>query len=165
MSHPPFTYTWIEPDRVMAGSIPFEPTHIKILASLGIKRVLTLTRRNPSTYPNMDKVFWDNGILPLQCSIPDNGIPEHEQLASYASIFIKEATDAHLPVYVHCRGGIGRTGIILQRYYMEWEGYTLDQARQKVSVRRNYEGNADASQQGSPQKEWIEAYARSIGKL
>ena len=46
--------------------------------------------------------------------------------------------------------------MILLAYYVLHRGLSLAQAKELVKVRRNYEGNASAIEQGSPQREWID---------
>lgn len=158
MTRIPFTYTWIEQGTILAGSIPQLPDDLNILQGLGIKRIISLTRRNILTYPNM---VLPKGMYFGQYPIPDGGIADDKTMQDAYSL-VGWSYLHNLPTYVHCRGGIGRTGIILQAFYINTVHITLEQARDKVRVRRNYEGNADASMQGSPQREWIEALWQSL---
>lgn len=154
MTRVPFTYTWIEQGKILAGSIPQMPEDLEVLKAQGIQSVLSLTRRNPETYPDMIRLAYDFGHW--QYAIPDNSIADDETMLNAAKS-IDRAMDRKLPIYVHCRGGIGRTGTILLAYYVLHREMTLVQARELVKVRRNYEGNASAIDQGSPQREWIDA--------
>jgi hypothetical protein len=148
----PFTYTWIEQGKILAGSIPQVPDDVAILKSLGIQAIISLTRRDIETYPEMVPVDFIRGNFP----IPDNGIGPDEIMTGAV-----DALDYFLSrqysTYIHCRGGIGRTGVILLAYYVNRRGLSLAQAKEIVKVRRNYQGNASAIDQGSPQREWIDA--------
>jgi len=151
MTRVPFTYTWIEQGKILAGSIPQLPEDLEALRSMGIKGIISLTRRDPFTYPDMR---WSEHAYLSHIPIPDGGIADDEtMLRAAALVNVQEG----YPVYVHCRGGIGRTGTILLAYYVLHRGLSLEQAREIVKVRRNYEGNASAIDQGSPQREWIDA--------
>jgi protein-tyrosine phosphatase len=150
MTRVPFTYTWIENDKILAGSIPQLPEDLAILRSMGVQNILSLTRRNFETYPDMQ---W--GDRHLMASIPDCGVPT-DSIAALAVGYLTGSYQDY-PVYIHCRGGIGRTGLILLAYYVLQRGLTLAEAKELVKVRRNYEGNASAIDQGSPQKEWIDS--------
>lgn len=152
MTRVPFTYTWIEQGRILAGSIPQLPEDIAILRNCGIQDIISLTRRDIRTYPNMDFT----GIRVHHAPIPDGGIVDSEQMLTYAHWLSDTSGADDFVNYIHCRGGIGRTGMILQAYYVVWRGMSLAEAREIVKVRRNYEGNASAIDQGSPQREWIE---------
>lgn len=150
----PFTYTWIESNRILIGSIPQLPEDYAALRANNIVSILTLTRRDPQTYPGMPS--WIPNIAWQHSPIPDGGIADDATMLNAAK-FINTIYRAGQPIYVHCRGGIGRSGTILQAYYILYRGMTPDQARDMLRVRRNYEGNATAADQGSPQREWIDA--------
>lgn len=153
MTRVPFTHTWIEQDKILIGSIPQLPTDLDTLGRLGIKTVCSLTRRDPRSYEGMPNPIY--GLRWYRLAIPDGGITDDERMRD-AAAYIDACYKADLPIYVHCRGGIGRSGTILIAYYVLHRGMTVEQARDMVRVRRNYEGNACAADQGSPQKEWIE---------
>lgn len=156
MTRVPFTYTWIEPGKILIGSIPQLPEDYAALLAMGIRDVLSLTRRDPLTYPGMPE--WPGEIGWYRAPIPDGGITD-EQVMLDAVRFIDQTYTANRSIYIHCRGGIGRSGMILIAYYVLYRGMTVEQARDMVRVRRNYEGNACAADQGSPQREWIDGLA------
>ncbi len=153
MTRVPFTSTWIEPHKVLIGSIPQLPEDYAALRGSDIRAILSLTRRDPQTYPGMSP--W-SGIQWHHAPIPDNGITD-DTVMLCAAQFLDECYQAGLPFYVHCRGGIGRSGTILIAYYVLHRGLTVAEARDMVRIRRNYQGNATAADQGSPQREWIDA--------
>lgn len=157
MKRVPFTYTWIEPGKILAGSIPQLPEDLDTLKAQGIQTILSLTRRFIGEYPDMQKALWDKQIGWIQWPIPDNGIAD-DKIMLYAAQTIDDnlKNPDTCPIYIHCRGGIGRTGMILLAYYVLHRGMSLADAKEIVKVRRNYEGNASAVDQGSPQKEWID---------
>lgn len=157
---PPFTHTWIEPGKVLIGSIPSMPQNIDTLADMGIEVILTLTRRDIRDYPGVSEALDSHKIGLLHYPIPDGGIPA-ELVPHDALWFIHDSQTHRMPIYVHCRGGIGRSGIILQAYYCLKVGKTIEEARDLLRVRRNYEGNATAADQGSPQREWLEQLVAS----
>lgn len=154
MTRLPFTHTWIEADKILIGSIPQLPTDIYELHGLNIKTILSLTRRDPRTYDNMPESI--NDFIWYRQAIPDGGIVDDISMLA-AVRCIEVMYDTNLPIYVHCRGGIGRSGTLLIAYYVLHRNMTVDQARDMVRCRRNYEGNASAADQGSPQREWVDA--------
>lgn len=154
MTVPPFTYTWIEPNRILIGSIPSTPQDIDTLAAMGIQVILTLTRRDIRDYSGVAASLDAHKITRFHYPIPDGGIPA-EAVPHDALWFIEDSQRHNMPVYVHCRGGIGRSGIMLQAWYSLYRGLSIDAARDMLRVRRNYEGNATAADQGSPQREWL----------
>lgn len=152
MNPPYFTYTELEP-RIVIGSIPHTPADFAQLEQHGIDAILTLTRRDPQSYPDMpiwSDIAWHHG------PIPDGSITDDKSMLESVA-FVDAMYKAGKTVYVHCRGGIGRSGTILIAYYVLHRGMTVEQARNMVRPRRNYEGNACAADQGSPQREWIDA--------
>jgi len=153
MTRIPFTTTWIEQGRILAGSIPQLPEDLAVLKAQGIQVILSLTRRDIETYPNMIQAAYEFGHISFP--IPDGGIADDAVMLNAAQV-LHESMQRRLPIYVHCRGGIGRTGMILLAYYVLHRGLSLAQAKELVKVRRNYEGNASAIEQGSPQREWID---------
>lgn len=158
MTVPPFTYTWIEPNRILIGSIPSTPQDIELLHTMGIRYILSLTRRNIQDYPGVRDKLNELEMFPHHFPIPDGGIPDDpDYKTTRHELWLLNESIEHIPaVYVHCRGGIGRSGIILQAYYCLYRGKTIEEARDMLRVRRNYEGNACAADQGSPQREWLE---------
>lgn len=152
MTRVPFTYTWIEQGKILAGSIPQLPEDLEVLNSLGIQGIISLTRRDPFTYPNMYGVLRVDRHNIIQWPVPDGGLDEKMILNAADCLAYERAW----PAYIHCRGGIGRTGTALLAYYVLHRGLSLAEAREIVKVRRNYEGNASAIDQGSPQREWID---------
>src|ERR1043166_524951 len=156
MTRVPFTYTWIEQGKILAGSIPQLPEDLDALKSQGIRSIVSLTRRNLDTIPELNAWLNLNAMSRVQFPIPDGGIANDETMLEAAKAIDDNIHFGESPVYVHCRGGIGRTGMILLAYYVLHRGLSLAQAKEIVKVRRNYEGNASAIDQGSPQKEWID---------
>lgn len=152
MTRVPFTYTWIEPGKILAGSIPQLPEDLAALKSLGVNAILSLTRRDIRTYPGLELRWFNQAQYP----IPDGGIAPDKTMFT-AAAFIAHIVGRSEVVYVHCRGGIGRTGTVLLAYYVLERRLSLAEAREIVKVRRNFEGNASAIDQGSPQHEWIES--------
>jgi len=152
MTRVPFTYTWIEPGKILAGSIPQLPEDLEILKAQGIQGIISLTRRDIWTYPNMVGKWWGDRHHVIQWPIPDGGVDERMIFNAARCLAYEPA----YPAYIHCRGGIGRTGMVLLAYYVLHRSKSLAEAREIVKVRRNYEGNASAIDQGSPQREWID---------
>jgi hypothetical protein len=156
VSSVPFTCTWIETGTILAGSIPQLPQHWQLLKDQGVNSILTLTRRNVCDYSGFMDWLNANNWYQRYEPIPDGGLADDLTMFS-AVAWLASDRRIGLTSYVHCRGGIGRTGTILLAYYVLERGLTLSEAKEIVKVRRNYEGNASAVDQGSPQREWIDA--------
>lgn len=162
----PFNHTWIEQGKILAGSIPWQPEHIDELYGMGIRAILTLTRRDIRQYPGvagrLHVVYGD--IAHLHVGILDGGIPANDKLTAKAIDFIDSAYQSGKPVFIHCAGGIGRTGIILEAYYVLRRGMTLAEAQVLVRQRKNV-ANIPAGGVCSPQLEWSAALESKRGQV
>jgi Swiss Army Knife protein, DSP-PTPase phosphatase domain len=171
---PPFTYTVIESvserPHIVIGSIPTSPADIVTLYSLGVRGILSLTRRDIRDCPAIAEAlkprvtdrfgnqfaFMDVGHYP----IPDGGIADEKTMTDAVDWI--ESYSQRVPVYVHCRGGIGRSGTVLAAYFMRYRHMTLAQALDTLRPRRNYEGNATAADMGGVQRGWLEALEKQV---
>lgn len=157
MARDPFNYHWIEDNRVMAGSMPTYGADIDTLyQSFGIRAILSLTRRSIIDCPDIAYLVQAYPIQNYHAPIADHYTP-NEAILHTSLAFIEQSLSNNQPIYVHCRGGIGRTGTILIAYYVLRCGLTIEEARQRMRVRWNYQRVANAADQGSPQREWIDA--------
>jgi hypothetical protein len=117
----PNTY-WVIPNRVLAGEYPGDidesqaRARLALLRGAGIERFVDLTEegelppyqhllKNPQQYVR-------SAII--DCSVPFNVSQTHEVLGR-----IRAALDQASGLYVHCRAGIGRTGLIVGCYLAE----------------------------------------------
>jgi protein-tyrosine phosphatase len=149
----PFNWNWIEEYEIVAGTIPKTPDDMIQLMDLGVRSVLSLTRRNPATYPDMAVPF---GLVEhLHSPWPDCGLPDEQKMAFALGWMTGTKHADKWPIYVHCRGGVGRTGLMLMAYYVLIEDKSLDEAREILRTRRvcPYTGNTGDSQ-GEPQHTW-----------
>jgi protein-tyrosine phosphatase len=126
------------------------------LASLGIRSILTMTQTPITHYAGIDGALKKHNIDVYQCPTKDHFPPDNKG----ALKAIEYIANAEKPIYIHCRGGIGRSGIITIAYLVLKRGMGLEQAREFVSKRRNYQGNAHASAQGHQQRDWVEGFIK-----
>ncbi|MFM8236678.1 MAG: ADP-ribosylglycohydrolase family protein [Actinomycetota bacterium] len=110
---------WVEPGRLLAGEYPGHPEEtvarrkIDLLADHGIRTIIDLTTVHDGLAPYdpvVASVAAARGIdlVRVPHPIPDLGVVEH---AAYDTILatIEDSGSA----YVHCWGGIGRTGTVV----------------------------------------------------
>lgn len=79
------------------------------------------------------------------------GLPPTEERAEAFLAFV--ADPAHLPVHVHCRGGIGRTGVMVALYRYAVQGWPMDTA---ITESRLFLGGVSALQ-----ADWLRRWASS----
>lgn len=89
----------------------------------------------------------NQGFRSVELPIKDGGIPTDEQ----AEIFLREVRNSSGPVHVHCRGGIGRTGVLVALYRYEVDGWPMEKA---IEESRLFRGGVN-----TPQKSWLLAWA------
>jgi tyrosine-protein phosphatase SIW14 len=118
---PPKPYMAQVDKGVFRGSEPSD-ARLDELANMGVKTVLDLR--------------WDvddEGMRVMQRGmryhndpgIADGTVPLDKDLDGLLKVL---ANPANQPVYVHCREGTGRTGILIACYQIRFKGYTADQA-------------------------------------
>jgi protein-tyrosine phosphatase len=150
---------WVEPRRLLAGPYPEDPA---ALVAAGIVATLDLTESGEgwadywSAQPELE-----HHRIGLQDFAPPSEADMRRVLAT-----VDDLLERGLPVYVHCRGGRGRTGCVVACYLIErgagpsaaletvrqWCGHDhspeTDEQRELVRRWRGARPAADAS--GSP---------------
>ncbi|MBS0364575.1 MAG: ADP-ribosylglycohydrolase family protein [Proteobacteria bacterium] len=106
---------WVIPGRVLAGEYPGAPTpaetrsRLRALLDQGIGCFLDLTEP--------DELAPYSGELPVSADylrkpIPDHGLPRQVEHMAEILDCIQGAARRGQAVYLHCRAGIGRTGMV-----------------------------------------------------
>ncbi|HSL20017.1 MAG TPA: protein-tyrosine phosphatase family protein [Vicinamibacterales bacterium] len=119
----PFPYAyWVIDGLLLAGGYPgdWDPTRarerIRAVLDAGIRLFLDLTE--PGELAPYDSVLKEEAaargidVRHERSPIPDHGVPGPRQLARILDT-IEKAIVARIPVYVHCHGGVGRTGTVI----------------------------------------------------
>jgi protein-tyrosine phosphatase len=123
---------WVIPNLFLAGGIPAAPqaghsfTKLNSLKKTGIKVVLNLME--PTELNNQGEPFFnypaflpERGIQFIRKPIIDGGIPSTDLMVDILDT-IDLQVNAQLPLYLHCYGGIGRTGLVVGCYLLR-HGY------------------------------------------
>jgi hypothetical protein len=106
---------WVEPGRLLAGEYPGAGDEARALARLaqirdaGIDFFLDLTEEREGLPP------YEAAIVPLEyrrLPVRDFSCPSREEMESIL-MTIDDALERGKCVYVHCWGGIGRTGTVV----------------------------------------------------
>lgn len=133
---------WVT-ESLLAGEYPTDEysddssTRLRQYLERGITYFVDLTQTGEcQPYDNVLQQEARNMNLPQevvykQCSIEDFGIPSENQMKEILDI-IDEAIEQNHKVYVHCRGGIGRTGTTVGCYLARY-GYRGNEALQEVN--------------------------------
>jgi len=131
---------WVEPDRLLAGEYPAhfdtEKTRKRIDALLeaGFDTFIDLTKPNETVaYIRLlldEAKAYEVDVKHLRFPIGDFGLPTPEQMTS-----ILDTIDAELnagkKIYLHCWGGIGRTGTTVGCYLVR-RGKTGEEALRQL---------------------------------
>jgi hypothetical protein len=129
MEHPdnrPFPESyWVIPNRFLAGAYPgdFEPSHTRLkltkLLNSGFDTYFNLTSENelPGYYSTLleEAVFYNLQVTHQRFSITDKGLPSHMNMVKILDSIDSALAEGH-KIYLHCWGGIGRTGTTVGCY-------------------------------------------------
>ncbi len=140
-NRPIFESYWVEENRFLAGEYPgsHDPEtarrHMDLFLEAGINTFIDLTQPH-------ELVSYE-GILKEQANIygvdsyyqrfaiRDHGIPSVEMMRNILDM-IDNALNAGNGIYVHCWGGVGRTGLTVGCYFVR-HGISNEQALIKVN--------------------------------
>lgn len=92
------------------------------LAQLGIKTVIDLQHDGNPTEKGLVEA---KGMNFFRIGMWDNRKPTLEQVAEFLKIVNNPANQ---PVFIHCKGGRHRTGVMTAVYRMTHDGWTVEQA-------------------------------------
>jgi len=120
---------WVEAGRLLAGEYPgaydreMARENVRALLHLGIRVFVDLTEADEGVEP-YEEVVEDEALgLGVTAAwtrfpIPDMHVPTPEGMREILDA-ISRTVDAGSPVYVHCLGGIGRTGTVVGCWLVE----------------------------------------------
>ena len=139
--HPiPESY-WVEPDRFLAGEYPgsFNPEtarrRMDAFLEAGITTFIDLTQSHElASYEAILKEqarAYGLSVTYQRLSIRDFSTPSHETMTNILNT-IDEALALGQKVYVHCWGGVGRTGTTVGCYLVR-HGKTGEQALNQIA--------------------------------
>lgn len=141
----PDTY-WVKPGRFLAGPNPLKMPGIKpgqaidTLISIGINAFIDLTdsyeMMGASYLPLFKNRSDHQDIRHFNHPIQDFGTPSLAAMRQLLDL-IKQLLDEKSNLYLHCYGGIGRTGTVVGCYLVD-QGFTGNQAlTQIIALRQN----------------------------
>ncbi len=156
---------WVIPGKLLAGEYPCSPRDVVAVSKLnalldaGIRSFVDLTESADGLLAYrgvVTRLGADRGlaIRYRQMSIRDLGIPTADHMKLILEHIERELA-AGYPVYVHCWGGIGRTGTVVG-CWMRQDGHSADEAFTRIAELRAHTRDVDIpSPQTRQQREFV----------
>jgi protein-tyrosine phosphatase len=159
---------WVIPGKLLAGHVPTDndpvvsEEKIKNLLNCGIKTIINLQEENELNNQGLpfSKYYL---TLPKEVSfhrksIPDFGIPTKETMVEILRI-IDESIANNKAVYVHCWGGIGRTGTVIGCFMKKNKMASSENFIDALAyLRKNDPENHRTSPETSQQIEFVKSF-------
>jgi len=160
---------WVVPGQFAAGAYPSARSYtpgdrleaVELLLSAGIGDFVNLTQdRAGGTDEHL--VRYDEAIggraSVSRFEIPDLGVPTVDEMAGILDHLDRKIA-AGVGVYVHCWGGVGRTGTVVGCWLVRHQHATSDDVLSVIAKRR--EGDKGAGERISPETEEQRHFVRS----
>jgi predicted protein tyrosine phosphatase len=125
-------------DRLVIGAVPLDPTDVKMIARLGVTRVLNMVE--DAEYPPGARVavrlaLEEAGIEEQRVSLVDYGHLPPEAIEQAVDTVNGWLDDRQL-TYVHCRAGWQRSAAIAAGVVATRDHVDIDEALQRVNRRK-----------------------------
>jgi len=138
---------WLVPGRLLAGEYPGARTNdearlkLRSFLDAGVNFFLDLTEEGEGLEPyapllEEEAMARDRGVVYRRLPIPDMDVPTTDRMREIQQT-IEAALEAGKTVYVHCLGGLGRTGTVLGCYLVEHE-VSVAEALAEIQRRRRW---------------------------
>ena len=112
---------WVDPGKLLAGEYPrnrddaSSRRKLQALTDAGVSAFIDLTEADETTRVDTLKPYaqWLQHGIHRRFPIPDGSVPDSPAVTTVILDTIDEHLAAGRTVYVHCWGGVGRTGLIV----------------------------------------------------
>ena len=151
---PPGDSYWVEEGRFLAGPYPGDPDparereNLGAFLDFGVRRFVDLTEpgEHPPYAPILGRIASQRtvDVDHVRLAIPDKSVPTRGQMRGILDV-IDADLDEGQSVYLHCRGGAGRTGTVVGCFLIE-RGLEPSDALAQIA--------ADRSEIGSRRRRW-----------
>lgn len=150
-------------DRLIVGALPLDEADVRVLAALGVSRVLNLVEDGEyarGARRRVERALADQGIEELRLGTEDYGSLAPE-LLEQSTAQVNSWLDGGKIVYLHCRAGWQRSAAVAAGAIAVRDGIDLDAALLKV---QNLKPSADPlPHQRDDLRRWFETRADSQG--
>lgn len=164
----PFTTTyWVIPGQLLAGDHPYSKddaltrTRLDRFRDIGLNIFIDLTHQGDApSYKEIGKNAYEQTLTHFEyhrMAIVDFGCPSAGFMKKILNL-IDASIEKKLNVYLHCRGGIGRTGTVVGCYLVR-HGLAGDEAIRKIEQLRRgtldwHHASPETSEQRNLIKNW-----------
>ena len=132
---------WVRPGQLLAGEYPLTlkknqaAERIQGFLQAGVTHFIDLTNEGemPEYHSQLPKDLSDNLISYQRFALVDHGVPESAQQMAVILDAIDQAIHDQGCVYVHCRAGIGRTGMVVGCHLVR-QGYQTYEALEALNM-------------------------------
>lgn len=132
---------WVRPEQLLAGEYPLtlkdkqSEARIQGFLQAGITQFIDLTNEGemPDYQSRLPQLFSERAIRYQRFALVDHGVPESMQQMAVILDAIDDAIDSKSRVYVHCRAGIGRTGMVVGCHLIR-QGYQSHEALEALNM-------------------------------
>jgi protein-tyrosine phosphatase len=162
---------WLKEGVLLAGEYPgaYDPGRARQklakFLDAGIRTFIDLTETSEEL-TKYDDILRDLAaergieVRHLRFSIPDRGVPQDRALMSRILAAVRSEIEAGRPVYIHCWGGIGRTGTVIGCWLVE-EGLAGAAAIEKIAeLRKGIPDGFWPSPENAAQRRFIEEHRK-----
>jgi hypothetical protein len=162
---------WLVEGQLLAGEYPGSYEIVRARAKLelilaaGIVTFVDLTEPSEPLTPYADLLSeLEHGcgseFRYTRLSIRDGGVPARERMSEILATIHRELKDSR-PVYLHCWGGIGRTGTVAGCWLVE-QGLSSDEALERINVlRRRVPDRGMSSPETEEQRTFVRSWKRA----
>ncbi len=140
---------WVVPGRLCAGEYPLE--RLDLLRAAGVDAFVDLTEEGEYGVPAYVEQL--DGLAYVRFPIRDRGVPEPEQMTAILDHVDGALADGRV-VYLHCLGGIGRTGMTVACHLIRG-GASAEDALASIA---GWRGDGVRSPETDDQRRFVESW-------